>query len=47
LLGRNEVDVLGDIDRLIELGLVDQSGEDYGTPYDELEIHLPLVAQAA
>jgi predicted transcriptional regulator len=46
-LGRNYSNVHGDIARLIALGLVERDGNGVNAPFDELEIHVPLLAQAA
>jgi predicted transcriptional regulator len=46
-LGRNYSNVHGDISRLISLGLVERDGDGVRAPFDELEIHVPLLAQAA
>ena len=46
-LGRNYSNVHGDVQRLMALGLVERDGEKVHAPFDELEIHVPLGAQAA
>ncbi len=46
-LGRNYSNVHGDISRLIALDLVERDGNGVRVPFDELEIHVPLLAQAA
>jgi len=46
-LGRNYSNVHGDVSRLIALGLVEREGQAVRAPFDELEIHVPLLARAA
>ncbi|MDR2213073.1 MAG: MarR family transcriptional regulator [Pseudomonadales bacterium] len=46
-LGRNYSNVHGDIARMMALGLVEREGNTVRAPFDELEIHVPLLAQAA
>ena len=46
-LGRNYSNVHGDVQRLMALGLVERDGDGVRAPFDELEIHLPLVGLAA
>jgi predicted transcriptional regulator len=46
-LGRNYSNVHGDVSRLIALGLVERDNNGVRAPFDELEIHVPLLAQAA
>ncbi len=47
VLGRNYSNVHGDVQRLMALGLVERDGDGVRTPFDELEIHVPLGAKAA
>jgi predicted transcriptional regulator len=46
-LDRNYSNVHGDVSRLIALGLVERVGDGVRAPFDELEIHVPLLVQAA
>jgi predicted transcriptional regulator len=46
-LGRNYSNVHGDITRLMTLGLIERDGDGVYTPFDELEIHVPLLSHAA
>jgi predicted transcriptional regulator len=46
-LGRNYSNVHGDVSRLTALGLVEREGNRVRAPFDELEIHVPLLARAA
>jgi len=46
-LGRNYSNVHGDVARLMALGLVERDGNGVHAPFDELEIHVPLLARAA
>jgi len=47
-LGRNYSNVHGDVSRLMALGLVERdSNGSVHAPFDELEIHVPLLARAA
>jgi len=46
-LGRNYSNVHSDVSRLIALGLVERDEQGVRTPFDELEIHVPLLARAA
>ena len=46
-LGRNYSNVHGDVSRLMALGLVEREDNGVRAPFDELEIHVPLLAQAA
>jgi predicted transcriptional regulator len=46
-LGRNYSNVHGDIARLIALGLVERDSDGVRAPFDELEIHVPLLTETA
>jgi predicted transcriptional regulator len=46
-LGRNYSNVHSDVSRLIALGLVERAENGVYAPFDELEIRVPLLAQAA
>jgi predicted transcriptional regulator len=46
-LGRNYSNVHRDVSRLMALDLVERNGIGVRVPFDELEIHVPLLALAA